>query len=98
MEMAINTWDFEDAQTHFDEVIRRAHADGAQTITREGRPFAVVTSAPESDDLSRKPEKSLFDHLCACPEGLAELIGERNKETSERQRSAEVPTLNPWIV
>ena len=35
-------WPLQDAKNQFSEVVRRAQKEGPQTVTRHGRPVAVV--------------------------------------------------------
>ena len=39
---SIPTWSLHDAKNRLSEVIQRAQQDGPQTITRHGRPVAIV--------------------------------------------------------
>lgn len=41
------TWSLANAKAHLSEVIDQAVSEGPQTITRRGRPTAVVVSAEE---------------------------------------------------
>ena len=40
-------WPLQDAKNQFSEVVRRAQKEGPQTVTRHGRPVAVVVAAEE---------------------------------------------------
>ncbi len=58
------TWKLEDAKARFSEVVRRAHAEGPQSVTVRGRPAVVVVDAREYERLAEpKPEVSLVDFL-----------------------------------
>ncbi len=63
-------WQLQEAKNRFSEVVNRAIEDGAQTITRHGKPVVVVVSQEEFRKLA-PPEKKPFDlleHLLACPD------------------------------
>jgi prevent-host-death family protein len=63
-------WQLQEAKDHLSELVDRAGRDGAQTITRHGRPVAVVLAAKTYDRL--RPRKKIVDVLRACPaRGLA---------------------------
>ena len=64
--MVPNVWSVAEAKSKLSEVIDRAEKDGPQTVTRHGRPAAVVVSAAE---WARKRERvgSLADFLASSP-------------------------------
>ena len=65
-----SVWQLQEAKNHLSELVDRAVRDGAQTITRHGRPVAVVLAAKTYDKL--QPRKKIVDVLRACPDrGLA---------------------------
>ena len=59
-------WSVADAKAHLSQVIDTARREGPQTITRNGRPAAVVVSAEE---WARKAQRadSLAQFLLASP-------------------------------
>ena len=59
------TWQLQDAKNHLSELVNRAERHGAQTITRHGRPVAVVLAARAYDQL--QPRKKTVAVLRACP-------------------------------
>lgn len=63
----MKTWQVQEAKTHFSEVIERAQSEGPQTITRHGKPRAVVLSAKEYDALAKdkpvEPKQDFVDFL-----------------------------------
>lgn len=62
----MTTWQVQQAKTHFSEVIERAQSEGPQTITKHGKPRAVVLSATEYEALSNgnaKPKRDFVDFL-----------------------------------
>ncbi len=81
--MGTAVWQLQRAKSHFSEVVERAMNEGAQTVTRHGRPVVVVVSAEEYER-SLAPKKSLVAALRACPEDLGRLVGTRSKETARR--------------
>lgn len=74
------TWQLQEAKNRFSELVERARTEGEQTITKHGRPVAVLVSVERLQRLRGK--RSLLRHLRSCPSpGLADLIGPRSKET-----------------
>lgn len=64
-------WQLQTAKNRFSEVVNRAVTEGAQTITRHGKPVVVVLSQEEFRKLApTKEEKewSMLEHLLACPD------------------------------
>jgi len=60
------TWRLRDAKNRFDEVVERALAEGAQTVTRRGRAAVVVVSMAEWRRLTR-PRRSFKSFLMTAP-------------------------------
>jgi len=61
-----STWQLQEAKSRFSELVELAARDGAQTITRHGRPVAVVISA---DDFAKlQPRRKTVEVLRECPE------------------------------
>ena len=48
-------WKLEDAKARFSELVRRANAEGPQTVTVRGREAAVVLSAEHYGELKQPP-------------------------------------------
>jgi len=71
-----STWQLQDAKSRFSELVDTATRGGAQTITRYGRPVAVVISVEEFAQL--QPRHKIVDVLRACPESdlLIERLGD----------------------
>jgi len=64
-------WQLQTAKNRFSEVVNRAITDGAQTITRHGKPVVVVMSQEEFRRLApikEEKEWSMLEHLLACPD------------------------------
>ncbi len=63
-------WQLQTAKNRFSEVVNRAITDGAQTITRHGKPVVVVMSQEEFRKLApaKEEEFDLLEHLLACPD------------------------------
>lgn len=59
-------WSVAEAKAHLSEVIDTARRDGPQTITRNGKPAAVVVSAEEWARKTRRVE-SLAQFLLGSP-------------------------------
>ena len=73
------SWQLQEAKNHFSEVVERAMRDGAQTVTKHGKPAVMIISV-EDYQRSVAPRKSLIQLLRECPEDLAGIIGPRSKE------------------
>ena len=68
--MKTNSWQIQEAKNHFSEVVSQASSMGVQTITKHGKPVAVVVAIDEFQSLKRGPakeKKSLLDVLRSCP-------------------------------
>lgn len=83
--MITKSWQLQEAKNHFSEMVERAIKDGAQTVTKHGKPAVMVISV-EDYQKSVAPRKSLIDLLRECPEDLTEIIGPRSKETARTIR------------
>lgn len=75
-------WQLQEAKNHLSELVNRAERDGVQTITRHGRPVAVVLATHVYDQL--QPRKKTVAVLRACP--APGLVVER---LSDKPRSLE---------
>lgn len=60
-----STWPLQDAKNRLSELLETVHKNGAQTITRHGKPIAVVVSAETYARL--QPQEKLADILRDCP-------------------------------
>ncbi|MBL9159890.1 MAG: type II toxin-antitoxin system Phd/YefM family antitoxin [Verrucomicrobiales bacterium] len=81
--MTKNRWQLQEAKSRFSELVENALKQGAQTVTKHGRPAVVVISVEEYER-SRAPRKSLVDALRACPEDLTDLVGRRPKRMARK--------------
>lgn len=78
-------WQLQEAKQRFSEIVRQAHDDGPQVVTRHGEEVAVVVSIEEYRRLSgSKPD--FKDFLLSAPD-LAALEMPRQ---SERARVVEL--------
>jgi prevent-host-death family protein len=59
------TWALQDAKNKLSELVDTVQRDGAQTITRHGKPVAVLLSAEAYGRL--QPAEKLVDILRDCP-------------------------------
>lgn len=79
----MHEWQLQDARNRFSELVRRAQAEGPQTVTVHGKPTAVVISADAYAALT-KPRPSLADYLLTgppWPDDLVDLINNRARDT-----------------
>ncbi len=73
------TWKLEDAKARFSEVVRRAHAEGPQSVTVRGRRAVVVVDAEEYERLAApKPKVPLVDFLARMHMGGLDLTREHD--------------------
>jgi len=72
-------WPVAEAKARLSEVIERAAAEGPQTITRNGRPRAVVVSVDEWKRKSRR-RGNLAEFFAASPLRGARLRVKRSKD------------------
>ena len=79
--MSTTVWQLQEAKSRFSELVERAIKQGAQTVTKHGKPAVVVVSAEEYRR-TRAPRKSLMTALRRCPEDLTKLIDKRSKEAA----------------
>ena len=61
-----STWPLQDAKNQFSRVVECATAEGAQMITKHGKPAAVVLSAADYEEL-RTDRPRLVEVLQECP-------------------------------
>lgn len=81
--MSTAVWQLQEAKSRFSELVERAIKQGAQTVTKHGRPAVVIVSADEYQR-SKTPKKSLITALRQCPEDLTRLVGKRSKEPARK--------------
>ena len=77
--MITKSWQLQEAKNHFSEVVERAIKEGAQTVTKHGKPAVMIISVADYQK-SVAPRKSLIQLLRECPEDLTDIIGPRSKE------------------
>lgn len=75
-------WQLQEAKNRLSEVVDHALRDGVQTITRHGRPVAVVLAAKDYDRL--QPRRKIVDILRDCPKPGLEI--ERLRDTPRSLR------------
>ena len=75
---AAATWSVADAKARLSELIETVGRDGPQTISRRGRPVAVVVSIDEWERSTRR-QGTLAEFLATAPVGTEDLIIERDK-------------------
>jgi antitoxin Phd len=88
----MSSWEIEDAQNRFGEVVRRAMAHQPQFVTRDGQDAVVVVSAVDYQRLAT-PEP-LLDFLRGSPLAEAIAAGEFQVERS-RDEGAAIPLSDP---
>lgn len=74
-----NSWQIQEAKTHFSKLIHCAEAYGLQKITRQGHEVAVVMSKEEYDRLVQ-PKTSLVDFFANSPLSEIDIEIERSKD------------------
>ena len=79
--MVSKTWQLQMAKSRFSDLVKTAMTQGAQTVTKHGKPAVVVVSAEEYRR-NFGPRKSLASALRECPEDLSNVIGARTKRVA----------------
>ena len=83
------TWQVQEAKTRLGEVIDRAISEGPQTITRHGKPRAVLMSVEEFEAM--KPKKRDFVEFLLNGPRFDDLDLERSKDTG---RDVDLPDFD----
>jgi len=83
--MTRRNWSLQDAKNRFSEVVEAAQRE-PQTVTKHGKPAAVIMAAQEYErlrHLERMRAPRFSDHLLALPsdEGTFDRLGGRLRET-----------------
>jgi antitoxin Phd len=61
-------WQLQTAKARFSELFRRAHSDGPQYVTRQGKEAVVVLAEEEFERLKRRSrKKSLVEFFAESP-------------------------------
>ena len=79
-------WQIQEAKQKFSEVLRAAHADGPQVVTKHGEEVAVVIDIAEYRKLTRT-DVSFVDHLLSLSLDSDDFAGVIDKIESERRNS-----------
>jgi antitoxin Phd len=90
------SWQIQEAERRFSELVRRTLEEGPQVVTRHGEEVVVVVPAEEYRRIAgyRGGEKMDFkEFLMSAPEGLEHIIPERSKELPRRCRAEH---HQPW--
>jgi antitoxin Phd len=73
------TWQLQEAKAKFSKLVDEAIEDGYQTITRNGKPVAVVISKEEFENY-RKPKDNLIEFFNKAPFPEIELDTRRDRD------------------
>ncbi|MBC7820601.1 MAG: type II toxin-antitoxin system Phd/YefM family antitoxin [Planctomycetaceae bacterium] len=88
--MKTNTWQLQEAKNHFSEVVSQACAHGAQTITKHGKPVAVVVGFADFQNQpkpSAQKKPSLYELLRSCPYPELATHVEQSRKTKDYGRT-----------
>jgi prevent-host-death family protein len=66
----MQTWQIQEAKSHFSEVVDLAITQGAQRVTRRGKEVAVILSLKDYERISGK-KNNLLNMLLNAPKGEA---------------------------
>jgi prevent-host-death family protein len=78
----MGTWQVQEAKSRFSELIERAEKEGPQTITKHGKPSAVIVSMPEYEAMKkRNAKRDLLDVLINRGPKFDDFEIERDKDT-----------------
>ena len=81
--MTKNVWQLQEAKSRFSELVETVISQGAQTVTKHGKPAVVIVSAEEYQR-SFAPRRSLAEALRSCHEDLTSLVGERPRQIARK--------------
>ncbi|MBB5787690.1 type II toxin-antitoxin system Phd/YefM family antitoxin [Jiangella mangrovi] len=81
---ALDTWSVAEAKARLSELLDTVGRDGPQTISRRGRPVAVLVSVDEWERRKRR-QGTLAEFLATAPVGAEDLILERDKGARMRE-------------
>ncbi|MFB4272713.1 type II toxin-antitoxin system Phd/YefM family antitoxin [Nonomuraea sp. GTA35] len=75
------TWQVQEAKQRFSEVLRRAHDEGPQVVSKHGRNIAVILDMDEYRRLtSTEPEPDFKEFLLSAPDWPDDLEIPRSRE------------------
>ena len=77
-------WQLHDAKARFSELFKRARADGAQRVVKQGGESVVIIPAEEFDRISERSGQpaTLVEFFRSAPTGGKPLDLSRNRDTS----------------
>lgn len=78
----MNTWQLQEAKTHFSDVIKQTINHGPQMVTLRGKPSVVLISAEEYQRLMQ-PEKNLVELMHSSPLRGTTLDLQRSSEKTQ---------------
>ncbi|MEO3870228.1 type II toxin-antitoxin system Phd/YefM family antitoxin [Nonomuraea sp. B12E4] len=61
-------WQLQEAKQRFSEVVRKAHDEGPQIVTRHGRDVAVILDMEEYRQLKRRNQPDFKEFLLSSPD------------------------------
>jgi antitoxin Phd len=73
------TWQIQTAKNRFSEVVDAALTQGAQIVTRHGKPVVRVVALSEAQQQSDQRDDPLVDFLLAAPRGDGIELAPRNR-------------------
>jgi prevent-host-death family protein len=73
------TWQIQEAKARFSELVKEVELDGCHTITRNGKPVAVILSTEEFERMTQK-KNSLVEFFAESPLPEIELDLERSQD------------------
>ena len=74
-----NVWQIQEAKARFSQLVEDANMKGYQTITKQGKPVAVILSQKEFDKITQT-KTSLLNFFKAAPCQEIELDIQRSKD------------------
>jgi len=74
-----NIWQVQEAKAKFSQVVENANKKGHQTITKNGKPIAVVLSQEEFEKIT-EPKTSLLEFFRSAPYPELELDITRSRD------------------
>lgn len=72
-------WQLQQAKAHFSEIVKKAGAEGPQSVTVRGKPTVIIISDRDFQKLSAQPKPSLVEFMRRSPLKGIELDLKRDK-------------------
>ncbi|MET7331327.1 type II toxin-antitoxin system Phd/YefM family antitoxin [Nonomuraea sp. NPDC005650] len=83
LQTEVTKWQLQEAKQHFSEVVRKAHDEGPQIVTKHGRDVVVILDMEEYRQLKGK-QPDFKEFLLSGPDlGALDLTRDQSDETRD---------------